>query len=274
MLSKVIYYYQTFTTLEQILKENPNVTHIHLSSIHFGYDENNKPYIHLNDNDPFDNIFINVWYELLIAYNFGIKIVLMVGGAGGAYTDLFNNFNIFYSMLLSLINRKTIISGIDLDIEEQVDINNVKMLIDRINSDLGAKDFTISIAPIQSSLEYDQEGMGGFIYKKLYKSKQGKYIDYFNVQCYSDYSVDAYDRIIKNGYPPEKIVMGMISSQDFDDCLKVAAKLSYKYKKFGGVFNWEYFDSPPNSGKWSDLMYNAINNLKINKKKSKHFLCC
>ena len=93
MLSKVIYYYQTFTTLEQILKENPNVTHIHLSSIHFGYDENNKPYIHLNDNDPFDNIFINVWYELLIAYNFGIKIVLMVGGAGGAYTDLFNNFN-------------------------------------------------------------------------------------------------------------------------------------------------------------------------------------
>ena len=133
------------------------------------------------------------------------------------------------------------------------------------------------MAPIQSSMEQDQPGMGGFIYKDLYKSKEGKLINYFNVQCYYEYSVDAYDRIINNGYPPEKIVMGMISSEDFNNCLKVASILSYKYKKFGGVFNWEYYSSPPNQknpGEWADIMYHSINNLKIKNKNKKSFCCC
>ena len=49
-------------------------------------------------------------------------------------------------------------------------------------------------------------------------------------------------------------------------------KLSNKYPTFGGVFVWEYINSPPagplNPGLWSVYMYQAIHNnliLKVNK---------
>ena len=39
----------------------------------------------------------------------------------------------------------------------------------------------------------------------------------------------------------------MISSQDFENTQKVATELVKKYKNFGGVYNWEYFTSPPHN---------------------------
>ena len=44
MTKRIIYYYQTFNGLKSILTHDTKVTHIHLSSIHFGIDENNNPY--------------------------------------------------------------------------------------------------------------------------------------------------------------------------------------------------------------------------------------
>ena len=87
-------------------------------------------------------------------------------------------------------------------------------------------------------------------------------IDYFNVQCYYDYSFDAYNQIIKNGYPEDKIVMGSISSQDITQNINTIKKIVEMYPKIGGVFNWEYYDSPPNPknhGTWSRLMGEAMN---------------
>ena len=55
--------------------------------------------------------------------------MLMIGGAGGAYTELFRDFKRYYPLLKQLLSKKTFIGGIDLDIEESVDINQVKMLI-------------------------------------------------------------------------------------------------------------------------------------------------
>ena len=53
MSKKIIYYYQTFVGLDDILNNiNSKVTHIHLSSFHFGTDINNNPYLHLNDFKP------------------------------------------------------------------------------------------------------------------------------------------------------------------------------------------------------------------------------
>ena len=48
-MNKIIYYYQTFNGLDNII-DNPNtyVTDIIISSIHFGYNLEN-PYIHLNN---------------------------------------------------------------------------------------------------------------------------------------------------------------------------------------------------------------------------------
>ena len=51
-MHRIIYYYQTFIPLSLVLFANPYVTHIHLSSIHFGVNNDNIPYIHLNDYPP------------------------------------------------------------------------------------------------------------------------------------------------------------------------------------------------------------------------------
>ena len=193
------------------------------------------------------------------AQDLNIKIILMVGGAGGAYTTLFSDFDIYYTMLKELIINKNI-EGIELDIEEIIELENIIMLINKIKTDFGS-DFIISMAPIQSSLEYDTPGMGGFIYKELYNNVGDK-IDYFNVQFYFDYSVNSYEKIIENNYPVNKIVMGSISYQDFNNIISVLKTLSKKYCDFGGAYNWEYFDSPPNTynpGLWSYYINNAIN---------------
>ena len=94
MVNRIIYYYQTLTSLIPILQEPINVTHIHLSSIHFGKNPDNSPYIHLNDYNPNDSRFNQVWDQLQLADEKGIRIVLMIGGAGGAFQDLFSDFEL------------------------------------------------------------------------------------------------------------------------------------------------------------------------------------
>jgi alkaline phosphatase D len=266
MSKKIIYYYQTFTDGLYQLFNNNVVTHIHLSAIHFGI-ENNECYIHLNDDSPYSKQFNHVWEDLSILKKQGVKIMLMIGGAGGAYGTFFSNYYKCYNLLNTLIiNKRDIIDGIDLDIEEDVDIKLVIRLISRLKRDFGNK-FIISMAPIQQSLETDNPGLGGFSYKELYKD-MGTFIDYFNVQFYTDYSENAYERIINNGYPENKIVMGSISSQGISDTTKVVSVLTKKYKLFGGVSNWEYFDSPPsphNPSLWALCMKNSFSIKLLNK---------
>ena len=263
MSQKIIYYYQTFTGLNDILNPKNKVTHIHLSSFHFGNDENNNPYLHLNDFSPDNPKFNNVWKDIKNAKKLGIKIIMMLGGAGGAYTSLFENFDLYYQLLKSfIIKNKDIIDGIDLDIEENVGFKPTIKLIKQLKTDF-PYNFIICMAPIQSSLQYDIYGIGGFCYKDLYL-QCGNLIDYFNTQFYEDYSIDSFTQIIKNGYPNEKIVIGSISSQNLNQNLNTIKSIINKYPNFGGVYNWEYFDSPPNPsnhpGDWSLQMNKALQN--------------
>jgi chitinase len=255
MTKRIIFYYQTFTDLKPVLYKNTPLTHIHLSSIHFGKDNKNKPYLHLNDNLPSNPIFDNMWKQIEFANKIGIKIILMIGGAGSAYNVLFSNFELYYKMLYNLIKSRPYINGIDLDIEEYTALDDVKKLINRIVKDFG-DDFIISMAPIQNSIENDYSGLGGFIYKDLINSKEGKYIDYLIGQYYIDYSYNAYDKTIKNGYIENKIVMGQLGGNLNKSTIK---KIIEKYYNFGGVALWEYgnISSPKN---WIIEMYNAINN--------------
>ena len=250
MNHRIIFYYQTFTSLQPLLIKNTVVTHIHVSSIHFGYDNDNdnKPYIHLNDDPPTANKFIDVWKQLEEASKLGIKIILMVGGAGGAFSRLFSNFDIFYLLLMDTIRKYPFICGIDLDVEEPVPLNNIKMLISKLDQDFG-KEFIITMAPVAYALENNTPGMGGFLYNELYKSEEGQRIDYFNTQFYYDYSSDSYEKVINNGYPASKVVLGMTSSMDINNSKKIVAELSKKYPDFGGVFDWEYINAPPDGEK-------------------------
>ena len=254
----IIFYYQTFNGLQDILVEGTKVTHIHLSASHFGTDEVGNPYIHLNDYPPNSQKFDYMWQEIRKAKSLGIKIIIMLGGAGGAYTDLFQSFDVYYGFLKEfIIGKRDLIDGIDLDVEEYVELSKIENLIKLIKKDFGSK-FIISMAPVQYAIETDNPGMGGFVYKSLYQSC-GELIEYFNVQCYESYTLSAYENMINNGYPRDKIIMGSISCQDINQNLETIKSIVKKYPDFLGVFNWEYFDSPPNPEEWCKLMSSALN---------------
>lgn len=263
MVSKVCYYYQTFCGLDELVKNPSIVDTIIVSSIHFGDNMYGAPYIHLNDLPPDNKAFDIVWEQTKTLSKCGVEIMLMLGGAGGGYEDLFSNYEVYYGMLKDTIKSYTWITGIDLDIEESVSIPNIKMLIRDINRDFG-KDFTITMAPLSSSLMFNESGMGGFIYKDLYNSPEGQCITRFNVQAYGSYSYDTFKAMVDNGYPPEKLVLGMLSGQfnqkTFKQALNEISKIKSAYPNMGGVFDWEYFDAPPNkypSG-WAEAMSEII----------------
>ena len=256
---KVIYYYQSFVGLEKLFSHIQDVDVLIVSSLHFGQ-KNKQPYIHLNDNDPKNSIFDQMWLETEKASVQGCKIMLMMGGAGLAYRVLFSDFDIYYPLLTQLLREKPWISGIDLDIEEETTLENVQMLIRHLVNDFGP-DFTITMAPISSSLEADGGSMAGFNYKTLYESEEGKHIAWFNTQCYYSFSKNTYDKIIQNGYPPEKVVMGMESGQftkqNFENALSEVHNIITEYPDMGGVYDWEYLDAPPDDkdpSKWAELM--------------------
>lgn len=251
---KIIYYYQTFVGLKK-MEESKNTTNVIISSIHF-----NNGNIYLNDNSPYDEKFNNLWDETEKLSLEGVHISIMVGGAGGAYKELFSNFELYYKKLEELLISKPWIQGINIDIEENVLLDDVKKLINIIRSNF-SEDFQISMAPISSSMKQDVPGMGGFIYKDLYKSKEGNMIDYFNCQCYESFTLETYENIINNGYPEEKIVMGMVSSQFKDDSFtKEVSKIKEKYPDVCGFYDWEFLDAPPNIDnplEWAKLIKNA-----------------
>jgi hypothetical protein len=265
---KIIYYYQTFCSLDSILHPSTKVTHIHLAAVHFGYSKDrdgiNYPYIHLNNYSPGDPRFNHVWNQLSDAKSLGIKVILMIGGAGTAYQMLFSNYEVFYDLLKETINKnRDIIDGVDLDIEESIKLSQIRSLINDIDEDFG-ENFIISMAPVQFTMENPNEpGMSGFKYSQLYKTYEGRRIDYFNVQAYSSYSCKALDNIVSNGYPVEKIVMGMLTGQDYQNIKSELSNMIQKYElNFGGVFIWEYYDAPPmginDPSEWSREMSSII----------------
>ena len=193
----------------------------------------------------------------------GTTIMLMMGGAGFAYKELFSDFDTYYPLLKRLITKKSWIRGIDLDVEENTSIENIKMLINQSVKDfvINDNDFIITMAPVSSTMITDGSSFAGFNYKELYNSEEGKYIHWFNTQCYNSFSYDTYESIIKNGYPPEKIVMGMESGQfnesSFNGALEEIKKIKNKYPDFSGVFDWEYLNAPPDKtdpSQWSKRM--------------------
>jgi len=260
---KTIYYYQTFVGLHDLMNHVQDIDVIIVSSLHFGKDKNNKKNIFLNDNLPYDPIFNDLWLETEKLSVQGCNIMLMMGGAGFAYKELFSDFDTYYPLLKRLITKKSWIRGIDLDVEENTSIENIKMLINQLVRDfvINDNDFIITMAPVSSTLITDGSSFAGFNYKELYNSEEGKYIHWFNTQCYNSFSYDTYEAIIKNGYPPEKIVMGMESGQfnesSFNEALDEIKKIKNKYPDFSGVFDWEYLNAPPDKtdpSQWSKRM--------------------
>lgn len=260
---RIIYYYQTIAQgILPVLKPNPIVTHIHLSSFHFGLNPDGTKYIHLNDTPPNDPSYGTLWSQMDTAAKLGIRVVMMIGGAGGAYQALFSDFEAYYELLVQTVKEHPSITGFDLDIEETVELADVEMLIGRLHTDFPG--YIIAMAPVQASLQADYPGLGGFVYKDLYNSSVGSYIDYFNGQFYVDYSLDAYKQCIENGYPAEKVVFGMMSTQfgNFSAPYQAICDVVTAYPNMGGAFDWEYWDAPPGGTtapwQWSEKVSQAF----------------
>lgn len=260
-MNRISYYYQTFVGLHDLLclKDIP-ITHLYIASIHFGMN-GGRGYIHLNDNPPDSDIFDSVWNETYQLSQRGVQIRLMVGGGGGAFVELFQDFDLYYPLLVDVLQKRPWINGIDLDVEEDVGLDNVVSLINRIKCDFGS-DFKITMAPIQVALEMDIGGFGGFCYKEL-EQLVGDKIEYYNGQFYGDFTAESYNTAIENGYHPTRVVMGMVTGQftstNFNKCLDTIIEILEKYKNFGGVFMWEYCDAPPskNPADWA-ILINAV----------------
>ena len=277
MCSRVIYYYQTFNGLDKLLTHIDSVDVIIVSSIHFGLNIDKTPYIHLNDFPPNNPKFNKVWKQLEFCSNNDTEILLMIGGAGGAFRDLFNLYTVYYKLLKMVILSKPFIKGIELDIEESVKLRDVKMLIRDLVNDFG-DDFIITMAPICYSMINDYPGMGNFIYKDLYNSPEGKYISWFNVQSYGSFNEKTYKSIIKNGYPSEKIVMGMLWS-DFDEntfnnALETIKNIKILYPDMAGIDIWEYYKAPPDKNDPSIWAKKVKEILTIYKQREKFSIGC
>ena len=251
--TKILFYYQTFSSLDSIinlkLKTDSDI-YVYISSVHFGI-LNKEPYIGINDNPT--NKQGSLWDDALKAHENNVNIMLMIGGAGGAYTALFSNFEVYYNLLYELLNEKRYIKGVDLDIEESIKLDDIKMLIRRLKKDFG-DDFIITLAPVASSVMYDMPSMGGFIYKDLNSSPEGGLISWYNVQCYEECSFEIYNSMVNNGYTPSKIVIGMLGdsfdSLSFIPVMEEINKIKTKYPNMAGCILWEYGDTHINPIEW------------------------
>jgi Glycosyl hydrolases family 18 len=280
---RVIYYYQTqyyqgkYVSLSKIWKQVNPKTHkpitsdVMVAAFHLGYDTSNKPYIHLNDNVPSDPMFKVMWKEVATLQKNGVSVRMMLGGAAqGSYANLFSHWTTFYPILKRTLKHYQL-DGIDMDIEEQVTLADAQKLVAQLNQDF-SKQFIMTMSPVAPDL-WGYVGFSGFKYKDLYDSAEGKRINWFNGQFYCGWATLAtpteYELIIKNGYPPEKIVGGMIGNPancsgfvPINTVAKTVGELVAKYPRFGGVADWEYFNTLPgglpNPVKWGAIMAKAM----------------
>jgi chitinase len=280
---RVIYYYQTqyyqgkYVSLAKIWKQIDPLTHkpittdVMVAAFHLGYDSNNKPYIHLNDNVPSDPMFKVMWQQVATLQKNGVSVRMMLGGAAqGSYADLFSHWSTFYPILKETLTHYKL-DGIDMDIEEQITLADAKKLVARLNKDF-PKQFIMTMSPVAPDLS-GYVGFSGFNYKDLYHSPEGKRINWFNGQFYCGWATLAtpydYEAIINNGYPADKVVGGMIGNPancsgfvPINAVAKTVEGLVAKYPTFGGVADWEYFNTLPgglnNPVKWGAIMAKAM----------------
>ena len=139
-----------------------------IASLHFGRNPDGTPYLHLNNTDVVE---LDYFFRALIPLWTGnVEFRVMLGGAGGAYNALFTDYSPFMQLLLDFFKKYPHISGIDLDVEEELHPDSASALkrVKQIINDIAAgtsKDFAITMAPVASSL-YSKAatGMGGFSY--------------------------------------------------------------------------------------------------------------
>ena len=271
VVPRLIQYVQTFhpqddedghLSLLPLIQQDTGVTHVILAALHI-----NGPNadITLNDDSPNSTIYDQTWSEAATLQDNGVKVMVMMGGAAqgsfdgrlcdsktGAVQD-------DYYLGLESTLRYHNVDGLDIDIEEPVPLACSINLVNRVRADFG-DEFLISMAPVASDLtSTGGSAFGSFSYSEFDQSDAGKQLDWYNGQYYSGFVQgsleDSYEAAINNGYTPNRVVMGLLNSENdgsgfvgLDDVKGVIENLKSQYSDFGGADGWEYFDAGSSDG--------------------------
>ncbi|KAH8602193.1 glycoside hydrolase superfamily [Bisporella sp. PMI_857] len=247
-------------SLLPLIEQKTGVTHVIVSSLHIHDLAGN---INLNDDPPHSPKYDDLWKETRILQAQGIKVMVMVGGAAaGSYSKqtLGGNDTVFqahYESLLGFLRRYSF-DGIDLDIEEFIDMDVPLRLLKALHRDMGPS-FILTMAPVAIALEYnDAINLSGFNYFDLDTNAtdaSGKpLVNWYNAQFYSNFgdasTPNTYQWIMRKGWNPERVVMGVLTNSndgngfvETKQVVETVRHLRREFPGFGGVYGWDYFDA-------------------------------
>lgn len=277
---RIICYFQTYykdneyVSLLPLVTNPSGVTHVILAAIHVNWEPDK---LTLNDDAPEHAKYTQLWDEVVVLQDSGIKVLGMLGGAAqGSFARLDDSesrtdvplarFETYYAPLRDFIRRHRL-DGLDLDVEEEMSLPGIIHLIDRLKADFGQA-FIVTLAPVATALMAGRPHLSGFDYRLL-EAARGSSIAWYNTQFYCGWggihTTGAYDEIIRNGWRPDRVVAGMLTNPKhaasgyvpLDWTAPVLSLLVEKYPNFGGVMGWELTDSLPqedNPWLWSFCM--------------------
>lgn len=205
-----------------------------------------------------------------------MKVLGMLGGAArGSFERLDGSeedFEAFYVPLRDMV-REYRFDGLDLDVEEEMSLGGIIRLIDRLKADFG-QEFLITLAPVATALQ-GREHLSGFDYEALEVMRGGS-VAWYHAQFYNNWGrletfVD-YDAILRQGWKPEKVVVGVLTNPglghgyvEFDDLRRTVSAMAQFYPGFGGVMGWEYFNSRPGDEaapwQWAGELMKCVRNI-------------
>jgi len=261
---RVILYHQThykhnteFVSLLPLITEATSdeipLTHLIIAAIHLNEPPGN---ITLNDDPPSHPKHTPLWEEVAILQDIGVKALGMLGGAArGSFERLDKSdaeFEAYYVPLRDMV-RQYSFDGLDLDVEEEMTLGGIIRLIDRLKADFGQA-FIITLAPVATALQ-GRPHLSGFDYEAL-EVMRGSSIAWYHAQFYNNWgrleSFVDYDAILRQGWRPEKVVVGVLTNPglghgyiEFEDLRRTVSAMAQFYPGFAGVMGWEYFNSRP-----------------------------
>ena len=280
---RVVIYHQTHFRNGQFVsalpliteaEETVSVTHLIIAAIHVNQNPNE---ITLNDDPPNAAQYDQLWEEVAIFQDVGVSVLGLLGGAArGSFQRLDGSdaeFETYYSPLAKLIRERGL-DGLDLDVEEEMTLQGIIRLIDRLKADFGSE-FIITLAPVATALQGRQH-LSGFDYEAL-EVMRGQSISFYNCQFYNGWgrleSFVDFDAILQQGWKPEKVVPGVLTNPnlgngyiDFERLKLTVAAMKQYYPGWGGIFGWEFFNSQPGDEskpwEWAEQMGQIVRTLQ------------
>ncbi|KAF7932920.1 uncharacterized protein EAE97_008687 [Botrytis byssoidea] len=262
----------TNLSLLPLLGEDILPSHVILAALHI---MSTPGVIHLNDDPPDTPMYDELWDQVEALQAAGIRVSCMMGGAAPGTWNYFtgddNDFHQYYDPLLNNFIRKYNLNGIDIDVEQFVDITVALRLIKQLYTDMGP-DFDITMSPVASALSHGGS-LSGFSYSDLDAQARDPdtgtpMISFYNAQFTNGWgsagNTNDYDAIVGAGWDPSRVVMlasaarndasGWVPISTLKNTIK---SLRNKYPNFGGVNGWEYFDAGSSDGLSQPYMWMA-----------------